>query len=337
MNTFHSSRGERLAYGSWYFGQNVIFGFVLGYLALFYTDTVGLTAAAVGTLFLVARIWDAINDPLLAAVIDRTRPKKGKFLPWINSVTFLMPIVTILVFWNIQGNGTINLVYAAISYIVWGMIYTVSDVPIFAIVTTVTDDMDERVALISIGRLMAAVASIFAAVLSAPMIDNLGWTPTVLILMGIALISMIPIRFLLKERFVDNQREPVTLKDMVSTVLKNKYLLIFYLAYICVISTNTAFTIGVYFAQWNLGNLSLQGILALTFILPLLLFPIFLPRMIKAFGKRKIFIAFVTTGNSLFPCHVLCRIPKSAPLYTHKCYTKYGSYCSHIYGADVFG
>lgn len=293
-NAYKTSRGERLSYSSYFVGQNIIFMFVLQFLTIFYTDVIGLSAAAVGTLFLVARMWDAINDPILGAIVDKVHFKKGKFKPWINGVIFLMPIATIALFFNVGNGGTTSLVYAYITYILWGMIYTISDVPIFALATVMTDNMDERVKIISGGRLAAGIASMIAAVVAAPLIETLGWTSTVIGLMVISLITMIPIRFKVRERIVFERKETTTLKDMFRSVFKNKYLLIFFTAYIVMGSMNTSQIAAGYFARYALGNFGLMGLLSLAGMLPMLFIPILLPPLVRKFGKKKIYIGAAT-------------------------------------------
>jgi glycoside/pentoside/hexuronide:cation symporter, GPH family len=290
QSVLRTTKMERTSYGSWFVGQNIIYMVVISYFALFLTDEIGLAEAAVGTLFLVARIWDAVNDPMLGAIVDKSNPKRGKFKPWINAVTVFLPIITVLLFWNFNGDGTFNLVYAYISYIVWGMLYTVSDVPIFALATTMTDQVDERVKIISIGRLAAGLASMIIGLIAPQMIDNLGYQTTIVILMGISLLVMLPLRFFVKERVIHKQSGVVTLRRMVDAVIKNKYLMVFYISYIAVSATMTPMTIAPYFAKWNLGDLGLQTTIMATMAVPMILIPILSPLLVKKFGKIKIFM-----------------------------------------------
>ena len=85
---FVTNRLERLAYGGYFMGQNLIYFLVYQFLMLFYTDVVGITAGAVGTMFLIARIFDAVNDPIMGIIVDKTNLEGGKFIPWIKLVIF---------------------------------------------------------------------------------------------------------------------------------------------------------------------------------------------------------------------------------------------------------
>lgn len=295
---FKTSFGERMSYGAFFTGQNIIYGFVLQFLGLFYASKIGLAPAAIGTLFLIARVWDAVNDPILGGIVDRSNPKKGKFKPWIKAVGLLMPIATFFVFMQVSDNATMSLVYAYVTYIAWGMIYTVSDVPIFALATTMTDNLNERVSLMSVGRLFA-VFGFIAVIAGGPMIENLGYPVTVGSLMVIALLTMIPIRFKAKERVIYKRDEAVALKSMFNAVAKNKYLIAFYSAFVLMVGFGTYQTVGAFFAEYNLGNLELTAAISATMMVPMLVIPIFAPVLIRKFGKRKIFISFVSFGLAM--------------------------------------
>lgn len=254
------------------------------------TDEVGIVEGVVATLFLVARIWDAVNDPMLGGIVDKVNPKKGKFKPWIDAVTIFIPLVTIALFWKFDQSGSFTVVYAYIAYIVWGMLYTISDVPIFALATTMTDIPDERVKIMSIGRLAAAIASISVGLVAPQFIANLGYTTTVIILMSISLIMMMPLRFFVKERILYKRSSMVTLKSMFHAIFSNKYLLVFYGGYLAITATLTSMTIAPYFAKWNLGDLATQTTIMATMALPMFLVPILTPWLVKTFGKRKLLI-----------------------------------------------
>lgn len=285
-----TSKKERLSYGGWFIGQNIIYMLVTSYLAIFLTDEVGIVEGVVATLFLVARIWDAVNDPMLGGIVDKVNPKKGKFKPWIDAVTIFIPLVTIALFWKFDQSGSFTVVYAYIAYIVWGMLYTISDVPIFALATTMTDIPDERVKIMSIGRLAAAIASISVGLVAPQFIANLGYTTTVIILMSISLIMMMPLRFFVKERILYKRSSMVTLKSMFHAIFSNKYLLVFYGGYLAITATLTSMTIAPYFAKWNLGDLATQTTIMATMALPMFLVPNLTPWLVKTFGKRKLLI-----------------------------------------------
>ena len=275
-------------------GQNLIYFLVYQFLMLFYTDVVGITAGAVGTMFLIARIFDAVNDPIMGIIVDKTNLEGGKFIPWIKLVIFLMPLTTVILFIKVGGGGINSLIYAYITYLIWGIIYTISDVPIFALATVMTHNSNERVTLISIGRIGAGLGSVIISLFFMTLLSKIAWTGTVLLLATLALLSMLPLRYLGRERYVYQQKEVLSLKKIFSFVLNNKYLLIFYGAIIMASLTNTSTVSINYFAIYNLGNESYISTLTIANMIPMLLVPFVLPPLIKRYGKKKIFImAFI--------------------------------------------
>ncbi|MGE4488790.1 MAG: MFS transporter, partial [Kiritimatiellales bacterium] len=92
------SLNVKLAYGSGSFGNNLVYGLMSIYLMVFYTDHFGIPVAAVGTLFLIARIWDAVNDPIMGMLVDNTRSRWGQFRPYLLFVPLVMGVCTTLCF-----------------------------------------------------------------------------------------------------------------------------------------------------------------------------------------------------------------------------------------------
>ena len=186
------------------------------------------------------------------------------------------------------------MIYAYITYLIWGIIYTISDVPIFALATVMTHNSNERVTLISIGRIGAGLGSVIISLFFMTLLSKIAWTGTVLLLATLALLSMLPLRYLGRERYVYQQKEVLSLKKIFSFVLNNKYLLIFYGAIIMASLTNTSTVSINYFAIYNLGNESYISTLTIANMIPMLLVPFVLPPLIKRYGKKKIFImAFI--------------------------------------------
>lgn len=151
---------EKFSYGLGCFGQNLVYGLMSSYLMIFYTDNFGLAAATVGTLFLLARIWDAVIDPIIGVLVDRVNTKWGKFRPFILFGGILAGLLTILCFFNPNIGSTGKIIYAYLTYIIWGTAYGVMDVPYWSMAPTMTLDPDERTSIISIPRI-AAIIGIF--------------------------------------------------------------------------------------------------------------------------------------------------------------------------------
>ena len=144
------TKKEKFSYGMYFMGQNVFYG-LIGYMTTYFTD-VGITAALVAVVALITKVWDAINDPIFGMIMDKVHFKKGKFLPWLRISVIAIPVSTILLFVIPTGIPLVaKLIWATLAYMLWDTAYTLCDVPIFGIVTTMTLDQKERVSLNSIG------------------------------------------------------------------------------------------------------------------------------------------------------------------------------------------
>ncbi|MCG8685082.1 MAG: MFS transporter, partial [Desulfobacterales bacterium] len=165
---------EKLAFSSALMGQTMIFNFVNLYLLIFYTDVLGVAAAAAGVLFLVARIWDAVNDPIMGILVDKTESRWGKCRPYMLFAPVPIALLTVLLFSSpgTDAAGTIILISAA--YILWGMAYTALDIPLWTISSRMTVDSSERQSLISMGRIFNIIGSALPVALVVPLKQALG-------------------------------------------------------------------------------------------------------------------------------------------------------------------
>ena len=191
---FQTSRFERLSYGGFFLGQNIIYVIPFQFLTFFYLEYAGLKIPDVTLMLTLAKVWDAVNDPIMGAIVDKCNFKKGKYLPWLKIVTYLLPLSLVLMFINLDASYSIKLIYAYITYILFDMIYTISDSPIFSLSTVMSSIPYERDLLMSYGRFAAAVAAILSAVFMN-IKDQVGFTFTVVIYCFVAFLFMFPLQF----------------------------------------------------------------------------------------------------------------------------------------------
>ena len=140
---------DKLGYMFGDFGNDFFFMLTTAFLMVFYTDVFGLSGAAVGTLFFVARIWDAVADVVWGRFIDsRKTTKNGKFKPWIFRMSFPLVISGILMFVTIPGMSEgFYLAYAYVTYISWGTLYSTVNIPYGSMASVITADPVERTSL----------------------------------------------------------------------------------------------------------------------------------------------------------------------------------------------
>lgn len=147
------------AYSLTGFGQNLISGLVTGYIMVFFTDALGISAFTAGTVMFVARIVDIFSDPLLGKMIDGTSSKFGSLRVYLIFVPWMSGLITIACFYSpdISDNG--KTFYAAVAFVLWGVVYTLVDVPYWGIANSLTADSHERDSLLTAGRMFSVAGS----------------------------------------------------------------------------------------------------------------------------------------------------------------------------------
>lgn len=161
------TKGELVSYLAGMFGQNMIYNIIASGLIAYYLQFVlHIPVVAIGVIVAVARVWDAINDPMMGTIVDKTKSKWGKCRPYLIFFPAVIGIVTILTF--INGNYTtasesgkiLIVAWAAISYIAWGMVFTVCDIPLWGITSLMTEDENDRSKILGLARVAAGVGGI---------------------------------------------------------------------------------------------------------------------------------------------------------------------------------
>jgi len=288
---FQTKRGERLSYATYFAGQNIFFMLVTSFLSTYFLD-IGITALAAGTMLLIVKVWDAVNDPIFGGIVDKVRLKGGKFIPWLRVSVFCIPVATILIFAIPSDLSlTVKLIWGGVAYVLWDTAYTISDVPIFGVITRMTDNQNERMSIMSLGR----VAGVLAAMLTAVIVPSVrtalgGWLPTVIVFTLIAVATMVPIGFLGKERMkTETSEKEVSFREMFEFLKNNKYLLVFYLAFFILQASGIGSTLSIILARNLFGDEGIASILQLMTLLPSVVLGLFLPMMLKKVDKFKLF------------------------------------------------
>lgn len=146
-------------------GQGMIYAMMSSYISDYYLNVLQLAPMFVLMLMLLARVWDAINDPLMGIIVDRRTTKRGKMKPYILYASLPIAILTILMYLSPNLSKTNLMIYSAVVYVAWGMIYTMADVPFWSLPNVLTPDAEERGSVISLGRTFNGVGSAVPEVL----------------------------------------------------------------------------------------------------------------------------------------------------------------------------
>lgn len=317
------SLGEMISYGIAGLGQNMIYALTSTFLMFFYTDVFGINAAAAGTLMLIARFWDAIVDPIAGTIVDRTRTRWGKLRPYLLFSPVPLAVFTILTFSAPQMNDSMKLLYAYVTYIVWGTIYSFNDVPYWGLSAALTADTQKRTSLISLTRVLTMVG--FAlAMIGIPYaagwigsigresalaegitpalkqaIDQQGYFWTAVIISIIATILILVAFFGTKER-ARQDRQKTTLRDNLKIVGKNKPLLLLLLSGLLGTTRMLAQVSGMYFAKYNLGDETMFSLLGAFVMGGTIAAIILTPLLTKKFSKKSIYIVSSIIGGIVY-------------------------------------
>ena len=175
MKTKSLSFKSVLAYGFGDVGCNFSWMFVGNFLMFFYTDVFGISMAAVATLMLVSRIWDAVNDPVVGLLADRTGTRWGKYRPWLAFGAPLTAVILALTFWaHPDWSETAKIAYMYVTYSVLVLGYTCVNLPYGTLCGAMTQDIDERARLNTSRSLSAMIAIGVINVITLPLVNFFG-------------------------------------------------------------------------------------------------------------------------------------------------------------------
>ena len=166
---------EKFAYGIGAVGKDMVYMLSASYILYYYQDIMGVSAWVMGIILLIARAFDAFNDPLMGVLVAKTKTKWGKFRPWLFIGTLTNAVVLFVMFAappKLSGSGLVA--YAAIFYILWGVTYTMMDIPYWSMVPAFTDGGKERENMSALGRTCAGVGSAIVTVVTVLTVSALG-------------------------------------------------------------------------------------------------------------------------------------------------------------------
>lgn len=291
-NTFQTTQRERIAYPLFSFGQNMVYGLVTGYLALFYTDHLFIPAITVSAIFLSAKVWDAVNDPLFGIIVDRVSFKSGKFKPWLRVSTVAIPLTTALLFHLNPGLPMgWRVTLAVATYMLWDVAYTISDVPVFSLLTAMTGDVQERSTLVSRGSVASMVCGILLIIVLAPQLETVGFGPISLLVALLAFLGMLPLTLFAQERnrTPAQKEEKPSLRDILLYLKGNKFLAIFYVSYVLFGVFNIGLSLNNYIMIYFFDGLDFLALLTAIGVGPLILIYLFMPKLTARFDRMLLY------------------------------------------------
>lgn len=300
---------KKISYGCGAGGGNVMSTLLATFLTAYYTDTAGIAAAAVATMFLVCRFLDGITDFAMGGIVDKTNTKWGKARPWLILAAPMMCIGIILIVSVPQGiSAGMKLVYAYATYIFLNcIVYTIFGIAHTALLARMTRDFKDRNTTATVSSIINSVVGLVVGTLITRLQMNLGWTVTGVIL-GVIAGGLILITGLVCKETVgmdDMEEMPgmgkkgtgsIPMKEQLPAVLKNKYFWIALIMGALVLFVNgNAIGAQFYYCNLVLGNPMYMEMLMPAGMAPGIVAMFFMPYFSNKYSKR----AFMSAGAIL--------------------------------------
>ncbi|WP_421733926.1 glucuronide transporter [Cellulomonas sp.] len=286
-----------LGYAAGDAGNNLAFSMTSMFLLLYYTDVVGISAAAAGTLFLVVRVWDAFADIWAGRQVDKTMTRWGKFRPFFlfgSLPLLLLSVATFTVPGGLGGTG--KLIYAYATYALLGLAYSLVNIPYGSLASAMTQEPVERARLASFRSMGTAATIIALAFIVAPQIKNsdnlqqsLTLTTLLFVVIGFGLYMLL---FSTSKERVVRDVAHVTLKQSLGTLKGNRPLLMLCLSALSfLVGMFTLQTVQAYYARDVLGDANYFIILTVVSTGVMFVVAGFIPRIVRAVGKKPAYIS----------------------------------------------
>ena len=265
------------------------------FLTFFYTDIFGITPAQVTALFLVARIWDSVIDPVVGAIVEKCHFKFGKYKSWIVYLAVPYTITTILCF-TTPDSEAIKVAFAWVTYIIFGTAFSFMIIPATSLSSSMTQDPVERTVLNSFRMFCSQLGGVGAAIFVPYLSTHLGSTPAqgyqfaMIILAVIMAVSFITTGPVCKERVPETETtESFKFKEIFVQFYKNSPLIRIFILFLCVYTFNIMVScVGTYYITYNAQRPEMMGFFSMLQVLPSVVPLLFVPAMVKRLGKKAV-------------------------------------------------
>ena len=252
---------QKAAFGIGAVGKDMVYALSSSYVMYYYKDIIGLSASFVGLILMIARVFDAVNDPFMGVLVAKTRTKWGKFRPWLVSGTVLNALVLYAMFTAPDLKGASMMVFFSVIYILWGTTYTMMDIPYWSMIPAITTTPADTENLSVIGRTCAGVGAALIAMGTMLLVgilggdsERLGFSRIALIVAIIFVVTELICAVSVRER-EDASIQTSTVKEMFRALFANDQALVVVLTIVLI---NSALYITsnlvIYFFKYDMGG-----------------------------------------------------------------------------------
>ncbi len=253
--------GQKAAFGIGAVGKDMVYALSSSYVMYYYKDIIGLSGSFVGLILMIARIFDAINDPFMGILVAKTRTRWGRFRPWLVSGTVLNAFVLYALFTAPNIKGAAMMAFFGVIYILWGVTYTMMDIPYWSMIPAITSTPKDTENLSVIGRTCAGVGAALIAMGTVLLVgilggdnERIGFSRVALIVAVIFVVTELICASRVRERD-DVSMQTTSVKEMFRALLANDQALVVVLTIVLI---NSALYITsnlvIYFFKYDMGG-----------------------------------------------------------------------------------
>lgn len=315
---------SKFAYGMGDVGCNFSWMFVGNFLMIFYTDIFGISMSAVAGLMLFSRFWDAINDPIVGGLTDRTNTRWGRYRPWLLFAAPLTAIVLMISFWaHPNWNDTAKIIYMAVTYCILVLGYTCVNIPYGTLCGAMTQNIEERAKINTFRSVSAMIAIGIINIITLPLISRLGGGKQgyllVAVIYGIIFAACHIFCFAkTKEAVTIPEKKKIPMKLQIMTVVQNRpYLLALTGQFLFGITLYGRNADALYYFKYVEGNESLFTSYSMAIIIPSIIGAGLFPIIFKWTGNkgRAASILALGTGICMLSLYLFSPVKSPVPFY----------------------
>jgi glycoside/pentoside/hexuronide:cation symporter, GPH family len=312
---------EKAGYGLGDTASHFVWDMVGFWILIFYTDTFGISAAAAGTIMLIARVWDMISDPLMGIIADRTNTRWGKFRPYLLWMALPYSVLAVLTFTTPDFGTTGKVIYAGVTYFLLMTVFTAINLPYSSLGAVMTSNSYERAGLNSyrfifafVGQLLVTGTALYLANYFGKGDIARGYQYTLILFASISFVLFMITFKSTRERISPPPAQQKNLKKDIANLFRNRpWVILFFVGIISfVMFAIQNLSIAYYFKYYigqeeNVQLFNVIGTIALILGIPLS------KPLAKRFGKKNVYIASSLISGLFF---VLLYLPGSDDIYT---------------------
>lgn len=308
---------NRYGYGIGTLGRDMTYTLVSMYLIFYLSDVLEVSTpvlAAVTVILVIARIFDAVNDPFMGLIVDNTRGRWGRFRPWIVAGAVLSSVFLVLLFTDFGLGDVAFVVVFTVVYLAWEISYTMNDLGYWAMLPALTQDQKERERIGSFARICANIG-VFSMVIAIVPLSNALAAATgdlrsayTIIAVGAAVIMLvfqtIMVLFVREDPGIVTTAEPTRLRELVSIIFRNDQLIVVSIALLLFMSAFLITTgLGLFYFRYVFGDENMYSVFAVVLGVAQITALVCYPLLSRAMSRRTLFtaaIASVTAGYVVF-------------------------------------